>query len=528
MLRTLSSWRVIALPLILCGAGVATPHPTARRAPAHDHQAAVAVVRHGLDAIGGENAWHRVRTLELWSRGVQFHVGDSEWPEGPYALDYLTVHEWRDLAGLRRSERTASSTMDTAAATSRRVTTLQGSTQYVTSGDTEVAVASLSPDTLALLLAPEHVLLAALEAPDLRVERDTVMRFVPHHVVSFRVAGHPARIFFEAETGFPRMVEVRRAFPTSVFWNAWGDVVERVRYTNWTREAGGILYPRQIDTERNGVPLSSVSIGAVGVNAQVPAGRLDVVARTNGGPPCGFSCQIADSLPLGVGGAGGTSATAADRGGHEIAPGVVQIVGGWNVTLVRQPDGVVVIEAPISAGYSRRVIEEAARRFPGLPVKAVVSTTDFWWHVAGLREYVARGIPVYVLGRNVRVVRDRAAAPHTLFPDSLARAPRDPIIRAVRGRTVLGSGDNRLELIPFHTEGLDRMMMVYLPGRRVLYTAEGVQLFGGRLWYPETAAEAMSAVRREGLVPESFIGMHVPRTPWTSLTTVLDSVARTN
>jgi hypothetical protein len=214
------------------------------------------------------------------------------------------------------------------------------------------------------------------------------------------------------------------------------------------------------------------------------------------------------------------------RGPHEIAPGVVQIVGSWNSTIVRQDDGLVIIEAPISAGYSRRVIEEAGRRFPGVAVKGVITTTDFWWHVAGLREYIARGIPIYVLDRNVRVVTDRAKAPHTFVPDSLARAPRAPIIRAVNGRMALGNGDNRIELIPFHTEQLDRMMMVYLPERHLVYTAEGIQLYPSGLTFPQTAIEVVAAVKREGLAPETFIGMHVAATPWTRLTSVLDSLAR--
>ena len=33
---------------------------------------------------------------------------------------------------------------------------------------------------------------------------------------------------------------------------------------------------------------------------------------------------------------------------------IVHIPGAWNVTLVRQTDGIVVVEAPISSGYSVR------------------------------------------------------------------------------------------------------------------------------------------------------------------------------
>ena len=40
---------------------------------------------------------------------------------------------------------------------------------------------------------------------------------------------------------------------------------------------------------------------------------------------------------------------------------MVQVVAGWNTVLVKQDDGVVVIEAPISAGYTARLLAEEAR-----------------------------------------------------------------------------------------------------------------------------------------------------------------------
>jgi hypothetical protein len=70
----------------------------------------------------------------------------------------------------------------------------------------------------------------------------------------------------------------------------------------------------------------------------------------------------------------------------ELPPGLVFIPGSWNSTLVRQEDGIVILEAPISSGYSAQAIAEARRRFPGLPVKAVITTSDSWPHLAGVRQ----------------------------------------------------------------------------------------------------------------------------------------------
>src|SRR5580700_6403409 len=69
-------------------------------------------------------------------------------------------------------------------------------------------------------------------------------------------------------------------------------------------------------------------------------------------------------------------------------------LGAWNSTLVKQPDGIVILEAPISGLYTQGVIETARKRYPGMPLKAVLSTSDSWPHTGGVRAAVAEGLPV--------------------------------------------------------------------------------------------------------------------------------------
>ena len=50
----------------------------------------------------------------------------------------------------------------------------------------------------------------------------------------------------------------------------------------------------------------------------------------------------------------------------EIEPGkIAQYGGNWNVGVVQQPDGLVVIEAPIGSHYYVQVLDEIAKRYPG-------------------------------------------------------------------------------------------------------------------------------------------------------------------
>lgn len=159
----------------------------------------------------------------------------------------------------------------------------------------------------------------------------------------------------------------------------------------------------------------------------------------------------------------------------EIAPGVLHIPGPWNVTLVCQSDGVVVIEAPISSGYSDKVLADAKKRFPGLPIKAVVSTSDAWPHIGGVREYVARDIPVYALDLNRPILERLVSSPRRFHPDALERQRKKPRFRILSNKTIIGSGPNRIELYPMRTESGERMMMVFFPEHKLLYGSDLVQ-----------------------------------------------------
>jgi len=193
--------------------------------------------------------------------------------------------------------------------------------------------------------------------------------------------------------------------------------------------------------------------------------------------------------------------------------------------LIRQENGIVILEAPMSSGYSAKVMQLAQSKFPGVPVNAVITTSDSWPHIGGVREYVARGIPVYVLDRTVPLISRFLQAPRTEYPDTLAKAPRAADLRPVSAKTVLGSGPNRMELYPIHGETSERQMMVYFPEHKLLYGSDPFQQTeDGKFFYPQTVYELQSAVEREHLSVERFFMMHVGPNPWSeAVKTVQDA-----
>lgn len=216
------------------------------------------------------------------------------------------------------------------------------------------------------------------------------------------------------------------------------------------------------------------------------------------------------TMKLGGGGAGPQT----------LADGVIEIPGAWNITFVQQPDGLVVIEAPISSEYSVQVLDEAAKRFPNTRVKAVISTSDSWPHLSGLREYVARRIPVYASPLNEPIIRRPLKADYRAAPDRLAGAPADPQFRFVSEKTTIGSGPNRLELYPIHGENGERMLMVHLPERRLLYTSDELQKQrSGEYFMPAYLVDVAGAVTRAGIgdAIDTVFGMHLTPTPWAEI-----------
>lgn len=464
-----------------------------------------------LAAMGGEQKIRALKGLHLSLIGHRNYLEQSERPEGPYIVNYEQTEEWRDLEqGNWRQQ------------TSDRNVLEQNSAIVIVAGGAAAQKfvdqeSPGSPEQLqiaddSLFLGPERVLINALASPDLKRLPDLMLQNVPHQAVQFTHNGSPVRIYLNAETHLPTAVEWVKAYPYGIFWSVWGDVTTRVYYSFWWLQEG-IHYPLQADTFRNGLPDRSAAITKIEFNPTFLADTFTIAAETRSAFAARASMTI-DDRPLGM----------PSRPAQEPAPGIVIIPGAWNTAIVRQQDGIIVLEAPISSGYSAKLIAEAARRFPGVPVKAVITTSDAWPHIGGVREYVARGIPVYVLRRTQPLLQRFLSAPRTRFPDALAKTPRQPELRIVNEKIVLGAGPNRMEIYPLRGETSERQMMVYFPEHKLLYGSDTFQKTpDGKYFYPQTVSEVAAAVEREHLAVENFFMMHMGITPWQDALKVLQA-----
>jgi hypothetical protein len=206
----------------------------------------------------------------------------------------------------------------------------------------------------------------------------------------------------------------------------------------------------------------------------------------------------------------------------QLAPDVTLFLGSWNTTIIKQDDGVVILETPISSLYAEGIIAEAKSRYPGMPIKAVLSTSDSWPHVGGIRYDVAQSLPTYILDLNQPLLDRMIAAPHTLAPDALQTSPKAPKWKIISKKMTLGTGSNRMELYPLRGADTERQYIVYFPEHHLLYASDTLVLNGDEgIYDSQLTREVVSAVEREHLQVDTVFAMHQKPVKWDKVLSLL-------
>jgi len=490
--------------IVSCGLLVASVvGGQASRRDAHE------LLHRAMEAQGGEQVLRSIRAIRFEASGYRNELEQSERPEGPYVTEFNEIAETHDQAQHR--SRSVVKTRVPGMYEFETVTVVANGRAALMRGGRAASanLGMVQAGTEKLALSPERLLITASDAPDVHLEADTVLHSLPQHVVAFSLDGAPVKIYLNAYTLVPTAVDYSGPLAATGFWAYRGDVTMRTWYGTWWLAKGGVRIPLQANVEHNGQADSMSMISKLEIDPEI--GDADFAISEESARQFRNEVVRLDDFPLG-------------KKVSEIARGVVQIEGAWNVGLVRQGDGIVVLEAPISSGYSAKVIEEAGRRWPGMRIKAVVTTSDSWPHIAGIREYAARGIPIYALDLNRAVLNGLLGESRTRRPDLYAGAPKGPQFTWVKDRTEIGSGQNRISLFPLRGETTERQMMAYFPELRLLYGSDAFQQRADKTFFvPETVSELLAAVAREQLPVERFFMMHVGVTPWADLG---DAVAR--
>jgi hypothetical protein len=477
----------------------ASPLRDTLRTPGCEGMDAKNCLGRAFEAMGGRERLASIETVRLDLIG-HTSLMEQSYRQAPFITSYDRDQITRDFAhqSILDKKHTVWPESDPMSAESdlTLVATPQGCVYRSGHGDLPCAGADLDAAYQSLTLGPERLLLSAAGAPDLHFLAPEFVRSTKHTVLAFTWNNIPVRILLNPFNYLPDAVETTQQFRD--FWFFWGDVNQRVYFDNW-KLVHGVEYPTNQVTQRNGNIWSSVQALDVEFDKEIDdkSFTIDVKAAHLSTQSKGWNHDFqVDRIT-------------------QLAPGIDLFRGPWNATIVKQSDGLIILETPISTTYTSGLFAEAHRRYPGVPIKAVLSTSDSWPHVGGVRFDVAEATPVYILELNQPLLGRMIAAPHTLDPDALQIRKRAPLWRIVSATTEVGDGPNRMLLYPLRGASTERQYMVYFPEHHLLYASDTLVLNPDHTLYdPELMHEVQQVVEREHLAVEVVYAMHEGPTPW--------------
>lgn len=454
-----------------------------------------------LEAMGGRERLERIRNLRL-DEMSHTELMEQSYRQDPFITSYAHVNETIDFEHGRVHRETHGTWPESdpgqAAFDMTLIADAAGGVYHTAQGDSPCSLGDLDSVRSGLALGPARMLLVASAAADLHFEAPEMVRSTLHTAVAFTWQGLPVRILINPFNHLPDAIETTRTFRD--FWYFWGDVQQGIYFDNW-QVFRGLVYPTNEVEKRNGIVWQSRQVLSLEINvaADDTLFQMDKAAAEKSTQGKGWDRPF--------------NATHAS----ELAPGIMLFEGAWNSTVVKQDDGIYILEAPISGLYTQGVIDEAKKRYPDTPIKGVFSTSDSWPHTGGVRQCVALGLPVYILDLNRPILDRLIAAPHTAHPDLLAQSstPPPPQWKIVSQKVVVGAGPNRAELYPLRGASTERQYMVYFPERYLLYASDTLVLNdNGSLYDPELMREVSDAVTREGLNVTTVFAMHQGPVAW--------------
>jgi len=477
-------------------------------APGCPHESAQQCVTAALEAMGGRDRLQQVTNVRLQTVAHTALVEQS-YRQAPFITSYERGRLTLDLANQRLLKEAKLTWPEADADQSDSDTTLvagpEGGVYHTKFGDSPCSLGDLDATREALELGPARVLVTAVNAADLHYETPEVLRSTAHAVVAFTWRHIAVRVLLNSFNHLPDAIETTRVFHD--FWYFWGDVRQRIYLDNWKLVAG-VSFPTNWIEERNGVLWSSTQALNVEFNVVLDEKAFDMTA--------GAVKQSAASP--------GWNRAFAVKEATALAPGIDLFAGSWNATVVKEPDGVVILEAPISGIYTQGVLKEARKRHPGMSVNAVLSTSDSWPHTGGVRQAVALGLPVYILDLNQPLLDKMMSAPHTIEPDALQKSQNSkPHWKIVAQKQEVGAGANRMELYPLRGASTERQYMVYFPEHHLLYASDTLAMNDdGALYDPELMYEVAQAVKRENLIVDTVYAMHQGPMPWEKVLALIE------
>lgn len=455
----------------------------------------------GVRAIGGEEALRVARVVRRQMSGDWYGSGQGSRPE-PFLGPTLTpprsnarnrIMSLIDYAGNRWFDEAVESESTTDEVTRITAVAEDQGFETITYRDERPFHRDFHAQDLPALRAgrlrryPEGLLRMALDRPEgLEWVGEGTELGRKQRVVSFTdPVGARVLLYFDAETNLLTKSEILRSHAIA------GDSFSDVVYDDY-RAVERLRLPFHCIDRRAGVPTEETRARSIELNVIFPEERWQ--------SPSDFARMLEDPPGQSV---------------EQLGEDLYMIRGPYNSIFAVFRDDVVVFEAPLSGKYSKAGLDLVHVTAPGKPIRCVVSTHFHFDHVAGVRTYVAEGVPIVTTPDAKGVIERVASAQHTMHPDALSRSPQSPRVETVTDKRVFDDGTNRAELYDFGpTEHVAQMLVAYFPKQKVLFVADLWDIVSTDLVIAGSDAVTLAQrIRERGLQVERIIPVHgVPGT----------------
>ncbi|HSC08457.1 MAG TPA: MBL fold metallo-hydrolase, partial [Steroidobacteraceae bacterium] len=336
--------------------------------------------------------------------------------------------------------------------------------------------------TLKFRRNPEGILRMALARPETLQWVGTADESGrPLEVISFADSlGTRVSLYFDAKTHHLSKLETLRDHPVA------GDTSTEILYSDY-RPVGALMLPFRYLDRTAGLPTHVIDIRSIELDGTLPAERFEPPRKfvtVQRGPESPRLEKMSDSLYL--------------------------IRGAYNVMFSVFADHVIVFEAPMGDAYARQCLDLIRATAAGKPIRFVVASHFHFDHIAGLRAYVAAGIPILAPPDAQAVIEKAVAMRHTMHPDALSGQPARAIIETVSGSKVLDAGGVRARIYDFGpAPHVAQMLVGYFPDEKLLWVADLMDVLTDELVIAGVDSVPMLArIRELGLEIDHVVPVH--------------------
>jgi hypothetical protein len=451
-------------------------------------------IDNALAAMGGKDTIAAIKSIYLDGYGHRYKMDQSERAEGPYLIEYQKIEETRDLQGkrIRRSIKTIP-IKSTKNLVIGEAVFVEDNKKY-----------TLLPDGLQeeLFLGPESVLFTALKASDLNCDKHVTLQGIVNNVVRFTWKGFKVILYLNSFTNLPTAVEITRPYPYD-HYEIWGDIKTLYSFSDWTYFTG-IWYPAQVNVEQNGMPYKTFTYTDIKINSGIKEAEF--------------------TIPQEILQAKKNASTKKQAGKTmEILPGIWKLKDTVSTYFVKQTDGILILDAPFSSVYSAETIGQIQKLFPGAWLKGVISTSDSWEAIGGLREYASNNIPIFSLDLNKGIIEKLLKANYITHPDKYSSNIYKFKLNSIYQDFRQGVGMNEMIIFPLRSESGERNLIVYFPQLQLLYASDLIKKDAdGNIMEPQKIRELNKILIKKGFKIKEVFSMYISKTPWTEVLKTLE------